>query len=539
MRGAAAGDAIEFVAPRSGLFGTSFDVDPIVPATGAPAFGDDEPPNRWSTILAVFAIVALIAAGVVAAAPWNGSGDAAPTPTSDPDAAIGGSTAPDAATGTTTAADATSSTLDSSPMTGGYLVDPAHLPDGFEVEWASLPSGGAGSLAEGWLELWATPSATRTSGSWLAIETVPYPLGGYGSIGPSAVRTAVGDGVGLLATDATGVVTLQVQIGDSTTVTLTSHGETVEELVRLATGLSVDEDGLPVHADTGFQDGYELVASVPGHGWGLAAELFDHQLSTASYVTPDGRRLVVTTLRADSFTDRTLYDFLLAPVPDDPLTGPQTFWAEGDLTLVVGVLDVLPGTTVEWTVDETTVLLSGNLPTIDLIDLVEAVRTGSRDEWRALYGAGLERSEANNPGELRIGPAIAEGTLVSGGTWQMSLSRDGRFGQLDVTLPEDPSVGPTSFGWGFDLTDSLQAMTTTSNVIVVAAFSPMSMAASLRVRGDWGARSEPLVAATDERTGIQLMVALADVSELGPFTVEVLDADGAVVETMAMGQPGA
>lgn len=539
MRGAAAGDGIEFVAPRSGLFGSSFDVDPMVPATGPAHFGDEEPPGRWSTIVAILAVLGLIAVGVIAAAPWQDDAAPSPTPTTVPATTAPASTAPPEST---PAADG------ARPAAPGYLLGPDDVPEGFATQWVSAPTPRSGSPRLGWLELWATPSATRTSGSWISIESVPYSFGMYGQLGGAdAVRLAVGDRIGMSAVDATGVTVLQVEIDDASapdgpsadtwTATITSYGWEPDALTRLAAGLTLDEDGQPVYGEEGLPSGFRLVTSMTGLGWGLATEMFDRLQASVGYMTADGRELTLSTLRADPLGDRTLYDFLLAPVPGEPMTGPQTFWAEGDLTLIIGTIDGAPGTTVQWSVGESTILLSGDLPTSDLRALAEQVREGTRAEWRALYRESLEQRSEPDVTDLGVGPMIAEGTFSLGGTWQLATSHDGQFGQIDIDWTTDDSTADGPFGWGFSLADQLQTMTLPEAVIALAALPAASGATSMRVAGEWGERSVPLVAAADVRAGLELVVGLIDVVELGPFTVEVLDANGAVLDSTTVGRP--
>lgn len=73
---------IEFVTPRDGAFGAS-DLADFVGFDGEQAaeFGDEPPRSKWLVAMAGVVVTGLIGVGIIAAAPWGSTPDAAPTTT--------------------------------------------------------------------------------------------------------------------------------------------------------------------------------------------------------------------------------------------------------------------------------------------------------------------------------------------------------------------------------------------------------------------------------------------------------------------------
>ncbi len=530
----AAADGIEFVAPRLGLFGTGYDVEVSGGEVGPASFGDEPPTHRWGTAMAVLAVVGLVAVGVVAASPWDDT--AAPSPTTVPTpSTTPRTTSPATEPPQTTTAGTLPPGVTDAPT--GYLLDAADVPAGYELNWAERPSRRVPSDRPGYIRLWATPNATRAQGAWLALEVVRADRSGWRMLPMgSAARVAVGDAVGTTAVDEDGVVSLQWPLDDTHDGRFTAHDWTVDQLVGLALTTSLDDATQPVFADPSFLDGYQAVIAGPGLGWGLATELLDRSRATVHWIGPDGTFLSVITLTADPGYDKSLYDFVLAPISGEPFTGPKTFWAVGDLTLTVGRLDGLDGTTVKWTVGDATVLLTADLPVTDLVDLATKVHIGTADEWRTLQREARDAATDQGAAEdWMMGPPIASGATDAGLTWDVSVSTDGS----NVSVQLGSATGGI-WRWyvALDQTQTqIQLATTPDAVYAVAVLSSGSGATTFDVAGPWGERSEPFITITDGAT--QLLVAVLEITEFGPFTVSALDANGQVVTSATVGAPPA
>ena len=535
-RNAAAGD-IEFVAPRTGLFGSGFEVLADEGEVGPASFGDEPPPPRWGTAIALLAVVGLIAVGVVAAAPWDD--EAAPVPTTVPTDATVLSTVPTTRgpveTSPTTVPGTLPPGLDARGT--GYVLDDVEVPD-FTLQWVDRPNEPRPPDQEAQLRLWAGSNATRASGTWLALEVLRGEAGTWSTLPPDGIaRVAVGSGIGTAGVDNDGVAYLQWAIDDGHAGRFTAHGFDVPQLAAIAAGVTLDDAADPVFADVSVLDGLGLVYADAGFGWGLPSELLAWSRSSMWWHGADGRQLRLDTLVADPWRDKTLYDFLLAPIPDEPFTGPKTIWAVGDLTLVVGHLAGTTGATVKWTVGDATMLLSGDVPPAALVDLATKVRPASAAEWRELSRQAMgNESDQEVVDDYLMGPPIGSGTTAQGLGWELQLSVSGNGASLSLLPPPDADDGYGSWTWFFPLAEPTIELATTQRATYVAAVLPAAGGAStLRATGPWGERAEPFVLVTDDDTQTQLLVAALDVVELGGFVVEALAEDGTVLATATAG----
>ncbi len=230
---------IEFLPPRADAFGE--DPADFVGVDDEPAGGfDDEPPRpRWVTGLAALSVTGLLAAGVIAAAPWDGDdvGDATDTttvPTTAP-------TTPSTARASTLVTGAANDPLlpDSLERPTGWL--PADESSGFVVSSATsvearTPRGDA-------FAVWAAEGATRTSGTWLVVDEVP-PRDGELRRGGTVIDVDRTDGTwpSVLTVADDGVVELALTSTDPLQpwFTLTGSGWSVDELRTLAAGIVVE-----------------------------------------------------------------------------------------------------------------------------------------------------------------------------------------------------------------------------------------------------------------------------------------------------------
>jgi hypothetical protein len=188
----------------------------------------------------------------------------------------------------------------------GYVAVAASDPEPFRAE----------AQPAGTFELWATPGASRAQGTWVAVQQLPWVVGGSAP----GRRIAVGDGTGVLD-DSDTVTVLTWSPDDSSTITVTAHGLTVDQLVAVAE-LSARGDA-QLLGETLF-DGMSSVLERPTVNDRLDEELFTRSRSTSTFTRPDNRSTVVVEsapIDPPATTDE--WDALVAGPPNS-VNGPLT-----------------------------------------------------------------------------------------------------------------------------------------------------------------------------------------------------------------------
>jgi hypothetical protein len=421
--------AVEFLPPDEHVFGhadaatfVGFDDDP----GGAGGDGGDAPPSRWGTAAAVTFVTALLAAGIVAAAPW--SDDAAtPTPTTVPT----GSTRPTVPAATAPGSTAPGSTAPD-PTVTGWLLDPPVA--GQRLVSVVDPGEFLDPLPTGWGEVWATPDATRTSGRWISI-TLQDDRGARPFVpiapGALAIDDAGRPGRALIASD--GVAQVQVQRTDGATsrfVTVEGFGVGLPQLLELTGSLSIDRGfpgstaARPVIGRTDLLDGLDRLDARP-----TSFDLVDSVLfgpspgGGSSYLGPGPRD--VTLLR--EYPIGTIDPRLTALAVTDGLGDTElwaTFtgfspvsWSVGERVLEQYDLRVVRFTTEESDVLLVTTLAAGALPAmLDDVRRVEATEwAAARDRARAAPGPTVLPDDG-------VRTVIGGGTLDDGTPWSIEVS---------------------------------------------------------------------------------------------------------------------
>ena len=552
-RDTAAGDGIEFVAPRTDLFGGFIQVsDDVADEPHAEAFADapDEHASRWGTALAGLGVASLLAVGIVAAAPWHEDA-APPTTTAPPKTTAPSTTAAVDATApapTTPAEDPFAIAAAGGPPVG-YLLDPATL-DGGTLGIVDRPGASQVEIGrDAWLDVWATPGASSITGNWVAVEVSPWPIGARP--GSSVERVRVGGRVGLVAgSRASGLTWLELPVGDGS-LELTASGWTTDDLLVLAAGIDLI-DHRPVYADGGIA-GHELVVSRATRGWGLDGELRSQAESVFAWTDLAGVMVEVATRAADDDADRALRRLLTPPVPGEPFSG------VGGLQVVAGTRTVVIGRQLETgqlqaTFDErgrsVTVTLWGTDDVATLLDYLDpsVLRAGTGDEWVEL-GIRLGRQEtANESGPSLVEQLVTSGTLTDGTPWTMARSGGstdedpvygitllgGGDGRTDGVAPDDPALlGPPSYGFArLGLVPSVGVTVGGALAVVVvdAASGAQTLAAS---SPDGTVATTALTPVPDGAEGVpegsHLLVGILPFDLVGPWTAELLGSDGQVL----------
>ena len=270
---------------------------------------DDSPVSRrprWVVPAGLTAIAAVIAMSI-------GTGS------SDTDSARSAATTQPAATTPVTLAPLPTTT---DPTAASSVNDPARyvvdLPEDVSVMGANefdIRENGAPT------QLWATPGATATTGKWVEISVT----GAFGSrleATPEAYRIAMGDipalvEPGLTADEATKLTFVR----DSSRVSMTGHGVSVDFLVSVAGSVSVTDFGAPqIDSSLGLFDEFRLIDDRPSGSWlfgeGRAAGLYA-SFGVGDDFRPNGTNFVNITVGRPKSADgsyATRVPFIIDPI---------------------------------------------------------------------------------------------------------------------------------------------------------------------------------------------------------------------------------
>lgn len=439
---------IEFLPPRDGAFGSGEEVDFVgFDGDGEIGFDDEPPRSRWLTALAVVGVTALLAGGVIAAAPWDG-GEVATPPTTVP-------------VPTTTTPRPTTTVAPEPTLPPGFETDPPGMlltaPSRFQLGGAQSNQG-FGSPGGDPVEVWMSPDAARSTGRWVVIDSREQ-MGDYENFGEGAVRIDAGGRPALMSVASDGVVEVEVTPTDGVGFAITTFGLDLPEITRIAATLTIDASGI-AHGDLldpgGPFDGLELrsAENIDWYPWG---GMIGQPDAWSIFVDPATSEWVQVMIGRPTPTERLLTD-LVTTVPVDVATLDPDELA--DLAVLTDrVTD--PNTLVIGTDSRETAyrvvrfaLADGQLVTVasptdldDALELSTLLELADADTWR---DASIET--VNGPGvEFETDPPTAIG---GGGTgterWtaqieQTWLSISGN--DYYLNSPFEPVSGPTALAY--------------------------------------------------------------------------------------------
>jgi len=517
-RSRAATAELELLAPDPTLFGGAAEASTTRSGAGPDGFDDDGPP-RSATAVAGLLVAAVVAVGVLAAAPWSGD-DAAPVPPTT------------AATTTTGVAPSTTTAPSPRPdlarADGAYLATP---PPGFEVRDAGRRRQVA-RISE-WFELWSTPGATRTRGSWFALQIggPQLPLWSQGGR-----RVEVAGGVGLVRDTVDGIHELRYE-RDGVGVTITSFGWTDAGVATLVDSLEVSADRPPVLHPVQLASAHRRLLWAPRSFGTLERQYLETGLVwEAEYERPsDGAWFGVAVARADSEAE-TLARFVLVTSDDRPLSGPSVRLDVAGRAVTSGTLPGGHGPALQvarWReprpAADDVVTVVGDLRLSDLLEIVPTVTPATEARWADALAEARQRWASAYPTAFTT---VGVGTLSAGGEWRFAVDPSGTYSQ--VLLP----------GRGFEWRtmvlgrDPLTVLAVRAATVVVAQPPDELGATRLRVTTVAGTTELDLVPIDPTGNagagpGRASSAAAFAFDELGPMTAELLDAGGAVVVTIA------
>jgi hypothetical protein len=523
--------SIEFLAPRDSAFGADgsaefagLDVDDLPPP-------DDTPPrSRWLTAAAALTVGAFVIGGVVAAAPWDGGGDAAPVPSTVPV--------------TTTARDPGVVPLSSAvllPDTGWTLDAPA----GFTITeaWNDEDTG----RIPNWGEVWAEPDATNSSGRWFSLTIENQ---SFGTMWNGATRVDLNGRTGLLTVGHGDTLYLDAPIGQTDinqTLRIRAHGMSADELIDLFQSVGIVDDrpqlvdDRPMFLRSDLLEGFEQVAEGITDGDLLTTFLDGRRSSLTRYTDraagadpgiPGDHFISISASPRDDDLEP-LGRIAIGPVRifPDSISVPAEFTGTD---LVLGVSPVLggdPQVLARWHEGETTLVVQASIPLGDMLQLLPTVQVETPNDWSAIQQqVQLQQAQTQNQTQSPFYPRaneilIASDQLESGTTWRASVAPPGtvmvQIGDMTgfVTSTDLDSV-PISMWSSDELT-----------IVVAATQTPLPWSV-LRIVQDGqsvGGVTGRSLASLDPSAGFQAQVGAFAFETTGVFEVQLLAEDGTLL----------
>lgn len=419
----------------------------------------------------------------------------------------------------------------------GYVL--GHAPDGLtQIGAYSFPNESGGNSQDADLQLWATPDATRSTGTWFVAQTQRVDSG-FG-FWPSGRRIAVGASTGVLVTAPDGVLELYLATtstdGALATATAMAFGLPEAALVAIASTIEVGTDGMfsmtappppmvnLVHSRSlpfGVLDG-------PGALQYSGTVTMTHYAAPTTDHTPATLRLSIAA--ADVSVDvAALLPFMLVDGHREEIDG-RDVWIGLDPR--VGPLG---GTSLPMAVfaeGGRAVVVTGDLDVDVFHDALGSISVASNDTWRNLLVDTMRRDrttvypEGSPPGDATV--------IASGGTpgrpglgnWQVSVD-DGA--DVDMLVVEADNDG----GYGIPMPTGpvVHLSVGRSRTIAVGIGSPGDGPTTLRLTLD-GATGPEQVASSIDGPG-RIPVAALAFDSLGGYRLDLLDASGRVIATIA------
>lgn len=514
---------------------------------------------RRSRRRAVIGAALAAGAALIALTIWvrsgNEAGDTASLPTTVPST----TSAPTSTTSapTTTAADVDTTdvaptdftvpdeTIDTSlpesdPV--GFILDPP-LPGFVEFGAGFAVFGGGGGEPPFPLSVWATSDAGPASGRWLALEVDVDDASIVASESGDQQRLEIAGDSALMTTSPLGVHRFVVSKGEGNQIETVSYGIDPDKVVALIAATTPGPNDLPTFgADAApALDGLDLIASTRTDQSGLGMSTFVTDGTSVLYQNSDsGASFAITT------SPQAPNDLLLASlVFGNPHETTREVVSIDGRQVVVATRVFEESHTVKyamWHAGANTISLGGLLSSDELTLAIRSTRRATEPEWQELEHALPPPStyEETPPEGPEHSEEIGAVTASDTSSWTFRLSDlDVGLGTASVLidqlstpdasssyLPELQNQLPLSI----DPNNALTRFETTRATILVAAFDGPTAATSMRVTLYRRTPVTVPIVAVPETT---LSGAAYVFSELVPYTVELLDANGAVLQTLA------
>ena len=476
-------------------------LDPFGDRTATTTFDDSSGP-RWAGPVAGAVLVALIGWGVVTSASSSSVPKAAPV------------------TNTTLAPTTTqpvTTTTEPPPIVPYYAADP---PREFTVQFAEFTDPDRSFFDATKYQLWATDGATATSGSWFAIESDRSSPGS--ELAFEAHRVQSGQRSIAISHPTAGQSLAQFSINRFTQVSLTSFGLNDDELVRVATSVTTQGDGVKVN-DAAVVVGYRMISTVlplQAVQGNPAEQVFyssndilrgGFSLSISPRPEPgDGGSALDRQLALRFLLDHsTPFDVDGHPAVAGAIAGQQdqamATWVAGDHIVTVSAVMTVP----------------------ELISIARTVHQVSSQEWNGMTFQASRRTNRTVFGNVDQGTpvTVSFGTDSASEPWKVEVVVQTFSGQQQILWQWDTNA----IGWPSDTGTARISTAVDDRRTYVLASLPRAVAAtaSLQVTRD-GFDPVP-VPFTDIGPDVDNTFAAYVFSEATPYSAQIIGDDGVVL----------
>jgi hypothetical protein len=473
---------------------------------------DDHGGPRWIGPVAVLALVAVIGYGVATSASTNRSPKVATAPST--------SEVPR----TTLPAPTTTTTMPPQPTVPFYAADP---PRQFKIQYADVQTEEQGIGTNDRFQLWATRASISTPRSWFSVTSS---FSGAGLAVQGAYRLPTDHGMLAISHLASGQSSAQFETS-SNWIQVTAFGFSDDDLVRLAESITASSTDNSTAGPFFFTDpaliaGYELISTVDP--WSAVMGQPPEQIFYMAAGDPfGGFGISVAPLQLTTNGDFTLdrqsaLQFLI--------DNASPFTVGGHPALAGDLITQPDYALASWSAGDHIVTVSGRMSVPQLIAIAQTVHQVSAEEW-----AGMKFQAIHNASETNGNNSpVNEPQLVPVSFGTDSLSRQWT---IRAALATYGNIRQINWDW----VDQSTATTATDNVQIntvvdsdrsyVLADLPRAVAptAELHVTR---AGLEPVVIKFNDidPTSDRTFAAYA-FSEPGPYTAQIVGADGSVLAT--------
>ena len=472
---------------------------------------DDHGGPRWIGPVAVVALVAVIGYGVATSASSSRSPKASTAPSTS---VVVRTTLPVRVP--------TATTLPPAPTVPFYSADP---PRQYTIQYADLQTEQPGIGGDSRFQLWATRASISTPRSWFSVSSS---LGSTGLTVPGAYRLKTDHGVFAISHLPSRQSSAQF-MASSNWVLLTAFGFSDDDLVRLAKTVTFSEagGGTFYFDDPALIAGYEMISTVDP--WGAVQGQPAEQIFYSATGDPfGGFSIGVSPLQLTSNGDFTLdrqsaLQFLINDV--------SPFTVDGHDAVAGALINQPDVALASWSAGDHIVTVSGKMSVSQLIAIAQTVHQVGAAEWA---GIAIQNSTAtnsnnnNNNTTVNVPPPmpVSFGTDSQGQPWTIraALATYGNLRQITWDW--------TNGNFWTTPTDNVQINTVVDlDRTYVLADVPRALATTAELHVVPNGLDPVVIHFNDiDPTSDRIFAAYA-FSEPGPYTAQVVGADGTVLAT--------